>query len=59
MILERGWTQLVSAFRWYLRGSGPSQTPEAGYTFGLVSLKSSDVLLDPEIRTDMNYTAKE
>lgn len=51
--------QYSSVFRWYLRGSDPSQTPEANYTFGLVSLKSSDVLLDSEIRTDMNYTAKE
>lgn len=59
MILERRWTQLLSVFRWCLRGSDPSQTPEEDYTFGLVSLKGSDVLLDPEIKTDMNYTAKE
>lgn len=59
MILDRRWTQLLSVFRWYLRGSESTQNPEANYTFDLVSLKSSDVLLDPEIRTDMNYTEKE
>jgi len=59
MILERRWTQLLSILSWHLRGSDPSQTPEVDYILGLVSSKSSDVLLDPEIRTDMNYIAKE
>lgn len=51
--------KLLSAFRWYLRGSDPSCTPEADQVFGLVFSKSPKVLLEPEIRTAMNYSAKE